>query len=194
MADAASTRSEFAPDMTLVSVVTTPIDKPGGHCSTSEKLAAFDAFLHGLAPLAAERPLRVIVRPHRGEDLSQYQRLVRASPLACETLVRVEDPLYQLLVASDAVIFNGSTVGLEAVLLGAPLGMLPIPRAGYLHDFVESGVAAPISVGAATADDVARVLEKPPDRDARDRYVRTHLAHHGKAADRVANLLLEVVS
>jgi len=187
--EAAVLRQTLAGDRCLITVPTTPVDKPGGHCTTAEKLAAFSEFLENLAPLARRTPMRVVVKPHRGESADEYLRVVMSSPLHGDATVITDVDLYPLLVASDAVLVNGSTVGLEALLLGAPIGVIPVPNAGFLHDFVEAGVATPIAIGSSTSEAVERVIHRSRDDSLRLPYLDAHLANRGTAAQHVAAVI-----
>jgi hypothetical protein len=186
---AALLRQQLAAEACLVTVPTTPVDKPGGHCTTAEKLAAFGEFLEKLSPLAQRTPLRLVVKPHRGESANEYRRVVMSSPLNGDAAVITDVDLYPLLVASDAVLVNGSTVGLEALLLGAPIGLLPVPNAGFLHDFVEADVAVPIDIGSSTSEAVEHVVNRNLDDSLRLSYLDAHLANRGRAAEHVAAVI-----
>lgn len=173
-----------------VAILTNPVDSQG-LCRTDEKYQVVVDLAETLAPLAAEANLRLVVKPHGGEDAEAYRRLMAGTALADRVTVETSLPLYPLLAAVDGVIVLVSTVGLEALLLGASLGVLAIPGCGYLHDYVAEGVGVPVARGEELSA-VRSLLAEPVAADVRRRYLDRHLAHRGAAAQRVAELMLEV--
>jgi hypothetical protein len=92
------------------------------------------------------------------------------------------------------VIFS-TTAGLEAVLLGVPLGVVDIPGVGYLHDFVTGGAAVPLGWSEPMADQVDRLLaSKGRDQPAVQRYLDRTLARRRGATAAVIDLAEEVLA
>ena len=167
--------------------MTNPVDTQG-YCSAEEKLEMIRVFLDGLAPLAEKASLRVALKPHSGEDAADYARVVESSLLRERTTVVSGSDPYPFLVAADAVVVLGSTVGLEALMVGTPLGALQMPGGMFLFDYVDAGVAEPIKIDDV-ASSVEALLASPGSSDEIDSYLEHHMAHRGGAAERVAELV-----
>ncbi|MEW6154475.1 MAG: hypothetical protein AB1673_10870 [Actinomycetota bacterium] len=176
---------------TLLAFLTTPVDKPGGHCTTDEKLASVAQLLAGLVPVADRRGLRLLIKPHRGEDVRGYERVLNESGLRSRSRLVLDVDPHALMTAADAVLVNGSTSGLEALMLGARLGVVPVPRSGYVHDFLEARVATAIDPSRDPAADLEDLMYAEQEPDALAGYLNHHLANRGTAGDAVAALVDE---
>ncbi len=154
-------------------LVTNPIDDLG-LTSTAEKLALVRRFAAGLGPLFEDPELTLVVKIHRRESAADYRAALAGAAPEGRLRVVGDEPLYPLLGAAAAVVVIASTVGLEALLLGRPLGVLEVPRVGYVHDYVGSGAAAALAPGDGLADSVGALLERPA---ARRREVEDYLSH-----------------
>lgn len=87
-----------------------------------------------------------------------------------------------------------STAGLEALLFGFPLGVLEIPRAGFVFDYVSSGVAMGLAWNTPLADQVSDLLEsRQRPQQVVETYVARHLAAREGAADQVVKLIRGLV-
>jgi hypothetical protein len=176
----------------VLALLTNPIDSQG-YCTTEEKYQLTRHFLDRLEPFAREAALHVVVKPHPGEDRAAYHAVADASLLASRTTVLHAASPYALMVAADAVVVLGSTAGLEALMVGTRLGVLPTPGGRFLFDYVDAGVATPI-----TLDDVPggarELLAGRRDSAAVERYLERHLAHRPFAADRVADVILSTAA
>ncbi len=185
---AALLRRELSPGHKLIVFFGTTVDKPGGHCTTAEKLAAIEQFAESLAPLMDALPFKLWVKPHPGECVADYEALFRRSSIRDHVEVRPDLATFPAVVASDAVIINGSSIGLEALLLGARVGVIPVPRTGYPFDFGTSGIHVPIPATGGTAA-IMELLTKSTDDSAVKPYLHKHFANRPKAAENFANLL-----
>jgi hypothetical protein len=166
----------------------TTVDKPGGHCTTAEKLRSIEQFFQSLAPLVDTHPFKLWVKPHAGENAADYVDLLRRSPICDHAEVRRELTTFPAVVASDAVVMNGSSIGLEALLLGARVGVIPVPRTGYPFDYATSGIHVPIP-GSGGADAIRKLLTWSVDDNACDAYLEKHFANRPYAAEKMAILL-----
>jgi hypothetical protein len=157
-----------------------PIDDQG-FCSPDEKLALFEAFLRGAAPALGDRA--VVVKLHPREDVAAYRAVAAKAPVT--THVVDDAPLFAVLAAGAAAVVLASTVGLEALVFGLPLGVLAIPGHGHVFDYVSSGAALPLDTGPTLAARVSELLRAPraPQVAA---YLERHLARRGSAAAAVA--------
>lgn len=173
-----------------VALVTNPVD--GGRlrtCTTEEKLGVVDRFIR--AAVAADDGCRVVVRTHPGEDADGYRSVLAEFVASGNVQLNPPGELFTLLAASPAVVVLGSTVGVEALLAGAALFVLPIPGHGYLHDFVQEGGAVGLS-DPMTAEEAATLLAASGDGGEASRYLDRQLANRGEAAAAVADVLCDI--
>ena len=171
-------------------MLTNPIDDQG-FCTTAEKLALFRRFIEGLEPLLAAGRLKVQVRPHGRESATAYAREVADLPHAAAVGIEAKGSLYDLLGEADAVVVTASTAGLEALLFDRPLGVLEIPGAGFVYDYVERGAALGLSWRQPMAEQVGQLIEGGSVAATRiERYLADSLATRTDSGDRVTRLLL----
>jgi len=154
-----------------------PIDDLG-FCSTREKLELIARFVAGVRGLLEEDGATLLLKLHGSE--SERAVAEALAPLGLGDRVRIVggEPLYPLLAAADAAVVLASTVGLEALLLGTPLGVLEIPGAGWVHDYVSGGAGLPLSDGDGLGAKVAELMStwKRSSAGAVERYISHHLA------------------
>jgi len=164
-----------------------PIDDQG-FCTTADKMALFERFLAEAAPaLPAGTP--VVVKLHMREDAAAFRAVAERSPLAGRVHVLADAPLFAVLAAARAAVVLASTVGLEALVFGVPLGVLAVPGAGHVFEYVSGGAAVGLELGAL-AGGLGALLDggaSPSPRVAA--FVERHLAHRGQAAQRVADCI-----
>lgn len=185
-ADAAR-RNGSLPKQAFVLFATNPVDDQG-FCSTREKLQAFAQFCEDSAPLLGARNMLLLVRLHGRESETAYRD---ALPTSC-TSVRFSTAGSDLTVeiaAADAVVVWASTVGLEALMQGKPLGVLATPNQGFVFDYVQSNAAVGLVPGEGVARDLGQLLDEPFNPVAQ-RYLDRQLSHRGNAASRVAREVL----
>ena len=167
-----------------------PIDDQG-YCTTAEKLDLFRRFADEVADTLAAGGRQLLVKLHPREDVAAFRRTAAESRAASRTRVLDDQPLFAVLACSGAAVVLASTVGLEALLLGRPLGVLEVPGAGFVFDYVQSGAARGLRPGHGLAAAVAEMLEQGerPASGAREPYLERHLAHRGSSARRIASLI-----
>jgi hypothetical protein len=169
--------------------LSSPIDDLG-FCSTRDKLELFAGFLRAAMPVLRRDGRGLIVKLHAREAPEAYRAII-AEQAVPDAIVVDGEPLFTVLAAGRAAVIVSSTVGLEALCFGLPLGVVAIPGHGHVFDYVSSGAA--IGLDPATiADGVAALLAQP--RDAAPPHVAAFLERHmafrggaaGQVADRVA--------
>lgn len=166
-----------------------------GYCTVSEKLELVRNFILGLDPLFDDPEFRVIVKLHSHEDPNDFREAAGASAHRDRILIVSNYELYPLLTLADGAVIFSTTAGLEAVLLGVPLGVVDIPGVGYLHDFVAGGAALPLGWREPMADQVGRLLAaKGRDRPEVQRYLDRTLALRKGATEAVIDLAEEVLA
>ena len=121
------TRGLNAPPIAFLS---NPIELQG-YCSKREKLDLFARFLAGAAPVLSAGGIPVIVKNHLYEDPNDYARVAAGSPIPGLVTVLGSVPIFAAIAAARAAVVLASTVGLEALTFGVPLGVMEIPG----HDF-----------------------------------------------------------
>lgn len=176
------------PEQPTLALITNPIDDQG-FCSQGEKLALATEFVRRFLAARTSDGVRLLLRTHPGENSSSYLEM-----LASEQRARIEvashENLDALLDDSTAVVVMASTVGLEALRRGRPLGVLPIPAHGYVHDYVARQAAIGLVLDSSLPQQVEQLLAPPIDSLLIDNYLESHLAHRGRAAERVAGLII----
>lgn len=170
-----------------------PIDDQG-FCTTQEKLELIRRFIVGLMPLFNDPAFHLILKLHGRESVKDVQALVAGLRLADRVTVLGVGPPYPLFVLSRAAVVMTSTAGLEALLFGLPLGVLEIPRVGFVFDYVSSGVAMGLTWDAPLADQVKALLEfRQRRQQVVEAYVVRNLATRNGATDRIVKLIMGLV-
>jgi len=161
-----------------------PIDDQG-FCSTADKLELFERFVIESRRELEQRRVPLAVKLHPREDLDGFRRV--ATKLGADVHFLGDAPLFPLLAASRAAVVLASTAGLEALAFGIPLGVMELPRHGFVFEYVSRGAAIGLSPGSI-ATRVAELLNR--GTDPRDQaFVERHLAGRGSAALRITELL-----
>lgn len=170
-----------------------PIDDQG-FCTTPEKYDLIRRFIQGIEPLFDDPTFRLIIKLHGRESLRDVQVLVADMACARQVSVLGVGPVYPLFLLSRAAIVLASTVGLEALLFGLPLGVLEIPRVGFVYDYVARGAAQGLTWSRPLADQVSALLDGAVgDRRLIEAYVTETLATRAGATDRVVQLIAHLV-
>jgi hypothetical protein len=165
-----------------------PVDDQG-FCTPRDKLALFRGFLDRAAPALAAADVPVVVKLHPREDAAAFRAAAAASAAAGRARIVEGEPLHAILGAARAAVVLASTVGLEALLFGLPLGVLELPGHGHVFDYVARGVAAPLPAAGPLDAALAPLLAGAARGDLAT-YLDHHLAHRGEAAARVADAIV----
>jgi hypothetical protein len=175
-----------------LTLLTNPIDDQG-YCSTAEKLELVASFVRHIANVLVAKGTVLVIKPHARESAKGY--LSALNDLPSQTVRVVPDvPLYPMLAASTAAVTLASTAGLEALLFDLPLGVLEIPGAGYLHDYVSSGAAWGIGSNGSSGERVREMLLAPErKRDAARAYLHRQLARRTGAGEKVTSVIMEAL-
>ena len=171
--------------------LSSPIDDLG-FCTTAEKLAMFERFLAAVRPRLAADGRGILVKLHPREDAAGFRAIADAAGPG--VVVVGDEPIFSVLGAGDAAVIQMSTVGLEALAFGLPLGVLAIPGHGHVFDYVASGAARGLALDESLADGVVGLLARPRGElePAAVRFLEHHLAHRGNAAERVAACIADL--
>jgi hypothetical protein len=170
-----------------------PIEQQG-YGSKDGKLALFARFLAGAAPVLRRRNIAVLVTNHLQENPSEYARVAAQSPIPELVTIIERTPTFAAIAAARAAVVLTSTVGLEALTFGVPLGVLEIPGHDFAFEYVQRGAAVPIRM-ASIADGIEALLDPDEARiNAGNAFVRRHLHDRGRARYNVADVIERVVA
>jgi hypothetical protein len=181
-AAAGSLRERYGLGARVIAYLSKPIDDQG-FVITAEKLELFRAFVVEVGPLLDRRDATLAVELHPREDASAFAAVAASTAHAGRVRVLDGAPLHPLLAASQAAGVLSSTVGLEALMFGVPLGVVSLPGHGTIHDYVSAGAASALMPGNVGAG---------PSTSARRAYVERHLAYRGSSAAKIAELSLSL--
>lgn len=166
-----------------------------GCCSTDKKLELIREFVLGIDPLFEETEFHLLFKLHPHERPEDFQRAVKDSPHADRIVIASRYELYPMLLLSEAAVMFGTTAGLEALLLGVPLGILEIPGVGFLHDYVSGGAALGITWKESLPDQVADLLGgKDGERLSVKHYLERTLAVRNGSTERIGELIESLVN
>ena len=176
-----------------VAFLSNPIDIQG-YGTNEAKLALFARFLAGAAPVLGAGGISVIVKNHMQENPKDYARVAAASPMAGKVTVLESGHTFAAIAAARAVVVFTSTVGLEALMFGKPIGVLEIPGHEFAFEYVQRGAAVPIRIA-----DVTRAVEQllAPDAaraEAGQALVERHVHDRGRARHHVADVIERVLA
>jgi hypothetical protein len=175
-----------------VAFLSNPIEHQG-YGSHAGKLELFARFLAGAAPVLEARGIPVVVKNHMHEDPKDYARVAAASPIGRLVTVLEGGTVFPAIAAARAVVVLTSTVGLEALTFGQPLGVLEIPGHEFAFEYVQRGAAVPIRIADVTRG-VEQLLSPDAARaDAGQALVRRHLHDRGRARYNVADVIERVL-
>jgi len=185
----------LAPQAFLLTFLSSPIEKML-LVSAQEKEQALAHFLEWVRALRAKpgwAELTVVFKLHRGESAERFRDFLQARQ-ASEFARVAQMDLYTLLSGSQAALMFSTTAGLEAALLGTPLGILELSKPLDDWDLVGRGVASPV----ARPEDLQAFLEnvrQVGDLGTRARQAaHSYFAHIGEASQLVASLVEQVAA
>ena len=165
-----------------------------GYGTRDDKLDLFARFLAGAADELKAQGIPILVKNHMHEDPDDYRRVGAASPIPELVTVVGPGPAFAPLAAARAAIVLTSTVGLEALTFGLPLGVLEIPGHDFAFEYVQRGAGVPIRI-ASVAAGVRQLLEQDAARIAAgNAFVERHLHDRGRARHNVADVIERVLA
>lgn len=171
-----------------------PIDDQG-FCTTPEKMKIFRHFLIGIESLFADPEFSLVVKLHTREAIADFEAIIAEIPFAKRTFVLSAGLPYPFFILAQAAIVLASTVGLEALMFGLPLGVLEIPLHGFIHDYVSSGAAYGLKWDASMSEQVRELMQ--PDSSYRlsaQTYVANNLITLDNSTERVVNLIDRLIN
>lgn len=176
-----------------IAFLSNPIEVQG-YGSKRDKLDLFARFLAGAAPVLQAGNIPVVVKSHLHEDPGDYARVAAASPIPGLVTILDSGPTFAAIAAARAIVVLTSTVGLEALTFGLPLGVLEIPGHDFAFEYVQRGAAVPIRL-ASVARGIEQLLAQDDTRTAAGQaFVRRHLHDRGRARYNVADVIERVLA
>ncbi|MBA2539425.1 MAG: hypothetical protein H0V17_07315 [Deltaproteobacteria bacterium] len=157
-----------------------------GYGDKAVRLSCFEQLVTAAAPLLVARDTTLIVKTHAYEDPAEYEAIARRSAHPERIRILGAMPIFTVLAAARAAIVMASTVGLEALVFGLPLGVLEIPRHGYAFEYVQQRAAIPLEL-AKLEPGLVTLLDAPRAHAAP--FVARHLHDHGRAFANVAAVI-----
>lgn len=182
-----------------LALLTNPIELQG-FCDLRRKYALVEELLQAAVPLCAARDIPIVIKNHLQEDAGYYQALVArvgaAHPGAVIKLI-TDAALFAVVAMARAAVVMASTAGLEALLLGVPLGVVELPPHGFAFEYVARGAAVGVrSSSEYRTKDIDALLAAAAvaPTPATTAFVERHLAGvlHASAAAQVANVTMAV--
>jgi len=160
-----------------------------GFCSTTQKMELFANFVARAAPVLGGRA--IVVKLHLRENVDAF-RHVAADQTVAQVHVLGTEGLFETLAMGQAAVVLASTVGLEALAFGLPLGVLALPGHGHVFEYVSRGAATALTLENLT-ETIPQMLAAPhePDQTTRD-FLDRHLANRGRAASLIADRIIDV--
>lgn len=161
-----------------------------GFCTTEQKMQLFADFVAHAAPVLARDGRALVVKLHQRENVEAFRRVAAHSGAPVHVLGT--ESLFEVLAIGQAAVVLASTVGLEALAFGLPLGVLALPRHGHVFEYVSRGAAAGLTLDNL-AEELPALLATPRgSRPTTEAFLERHMAHRGEAASRIAGRLLEL--
>jgi hypothetical protein len=156
-------------------------------CTTAEKLQLFERFVERAAPELVRRAAPLVVKLHPREDAAAFRKIAERMPIAVH--VAEGAPLFAWLAVARGAAVLASTVGLEALRFGVPLGVLPLPGHGHVFEYASRGAAVPLAMDALESG-VAEIFDGAGARaEAAKALIERHLGAPSGAAVRVADVM-----
>ncbi len=191
--EAAALRRRLGAGGDVLLFLSNPIDDQG-FCTTHEKLELFERFVAGLSPLLEAPGFHLVVKLHGRENPVAFRAAAARAGSPRGVVIVEEAPLHALFRLAKAAVILASTVGLEALACGLPLGVLEIPGHGFVFDFVSSGAARGLRWSDPLAEQVQELMSgNQADAEAAARYLRHSLARTAGAAEHLAGLIETLV-
>ncbi len=174
--------------------VSNPVDDQG-FCSHEEKIRLFTKFVHSMKEMMDQHDIHLFVRLHPREDLVSFQKA--ADTIATARVIWAQEySLFEYLQKMDLSIVLASTVGLESMMVHVPVGVIKLPRHGFVFDYVQSGSALGIDVDSDFTQLIWRAItiDQLKLKEKSLLYVKTQLANRGESVPYITNHILNLVN
>lgn len=144
----------------------------------------------------------LVIKPHPRESVKDYEQYLGDKKPERTTVIK-DIELHPLIAACEILTTDASTVGIEAVAFGKPVVVLNLTDKPYAGEppaiLVKEGVALGVLQEEEVKPTVEKLLRIQKIRkrlmDKRRTFIRKHLYKlDGRASERVANLIKQIVS
>ncbi len=166
-----------------------PIDDQG-FCTPAEKMGLVEGFIQKALPMLAARQGKLWIKLHPREDVASFRQLIGANGWEKQVEL-LSGGLFAILKLMDAAVVMASTVGLEALLMGRPLGVLKLPRHGFVFDYVSGGGACALDPCAqdfgALFQEFTQQSGLSPEAAA---YLSRHFSNPGNAGAAISRIII----
>jgi hypothetical protein len=186
-AEGARALAELGVEQPPLLYLSSPIEIQG-YGTVDLKLDVFARFLREAASVLQRRGVPLVVKLHAYEDPAAFRAVADRERVAA--IIPDDAPLFPLLATARAAVVLASTVGLEALVFGVPLGALEIPGHGFAFEYVDRGAAIGLRHGKLR-DDIETLLAQQPGRSSS--FVDRHLANRGTATEHVGKAILSAM-
>jgi hypothetical protein len=164
-----------------------------GYGTREFKLELFERFLEEAADVLEARGIPLVIKNHLHEAPADFARVAAKTRAAKWVHVIPDEPLFAAVGAARAAIILTSTVGIEALTFGLPLGMLEIPGHEFAFEYVQRGAAVALRRGTVAAG-LTELLDAPQHRKTQaEALVARHLHDRGRARAHVADVIERVL-
>ena len=187
-APAAELIAEHALPSRPIAFLSNPIEIQG-YGPKQLKLDMFARFLDEIASTVRAQNIPIIVKNHNHEDPAEFSRVAAGTAIAEHVHVIPTGSVFAAIAASRAAVVLTSTVGLEALMFGVPLGVLEIPGHDFAFDYVQRGAAVPLRFGSLRAGVDELLADRPERRTIATAFVARHLHDRGRARYNVAHAI-----
>jgi len=137
-----------------------------------------------------------LVKPHPSEDTRMHKRIIKSFGGKNIKLVNEKADTKELLFACDVAVNAGSTVGLEAILMGKPFIMVNLTGRADLMPYAEKKAAIPVREESQIILELTKVLngEYPSYLEAGTKeFIEDHTYKvDGKSSLRVGNQIMKL--
>jgi hypothetical protein len=181
-------RSKYSGDRNAqryIGVFTNPIDDQG-FCTHIEKVTLFRRLIEKISDNLKERGLVLLLKAHPRENIAEYEDILRISGVSYEI---GDNDIFKCISEVAGGIIFASSVGVELLFLGKNLAQLEMPGFGFLFDYVENGVALPVSEETSGAEIVSYILDNEKNYSE---YLSKHLESEMKSAEVICEKMIEL--
>ena len=134
-----------------------------------------------------------IVKPHPFEEVEMLQKIIKQFGGKNIRLVEKEVDTKELLFACDVAVNAGSTVGLEAILMGKPFVMVNLTGREDITPYADKRAAIPVRNESDIASELKKILDgQLPEYldEGTSKFIEDYaFKMDGKASQRVVDLI-----
>jgi UDP-N-acetylglucosamine 2-epimerase len=139
------------------------------------------------------KDVQLIIKVHPNENIEFYREIVKNYKI--DVRITKED-IFQFLYICDGLVISGSTVGMEAVILGKPVINLMV-ESNY-GSYVKEGVAIEAKSEKGLVESVKKVLYDKKTKENLTKNRKKYVFNHnykidGKASERIVKIITNTI-